>query len=190
MSIRSAWQSFINPSAADLQQPPPTKRRCERSLIPSSYLADSAVSVVFRHPFNATPPPRLAAFALPASIVSELHDKPHDVCFCLTLADGDRVYGSALQTCEAARDECVKVRTRCERAEKELALLKERFGVTDDEGGGGAGGLGEIFDNLSEMETMVIADSKEAERRLRARAKRANAHEVVGRMDETEMGLA
>ena len=50
--------------------------------------------------------------------------------------------------------------------------------------------MGQIFDDLNEMETMVLADSKEAERRLRARAKRANAHEVVGRMDESEMGLS
>lgn len=101
---------------------------------------------------------------------------------------------AARATCEAARDECVKVRRRCESAEKALAELRERFGVSEGEddaaAGGGANGLGQIFDNLSEMESMVLADSKEAERRLRARAKRANAHEVVGRMDETEMGLS
>ena len=86
------------------------------------------------------------------------------------------------------------MRRRCESAEKALAELRERFGVSEGEddaaAGGGANGLGQIFDNLSEMESMVLADSKEAERRLRARAKRANAHEVVGRMDETEMGLS
>ena len=93
----------------------------------------------------------------------------------------------------AARDECVKVRRRCETAERALAELRQRFGVDDDDGaaaGGGANGLGQIFDNLTEMETMVLADSKEADRRLRARAKRADAHEVVGRMDETQMGLS
>lgn len=99
VSIRSAWQNFINPTTNQNQSPPP-KRRCERSVVPSSFLTDAAVTTTFRHPWNATPPPRLAAFALPASLPPELHDTPQDVCFTLTLADGSRVHGSALQTCE------------------------------------------------------------------------------------------
>lgn len=54
----------------------------------------------FRYPATADPPPRLAAFAFPESIDEELLDQPRDVCFCLTLSDGSRVHGSALQMCD------------------------------------------------------------------------------------------
>ena len=54
----------------------------------------------FRYPATADPPPRLAAFAFPESIDEELLDQPCNVCFCLTLSDGSRVHGSALQICD------------------------------------------------------------------------------------------
>lgn len=68
--------------------------------MPSATLSDKNVRTLFQHPPNAVPPPRLAAFALPSHVHAELLDRPHDVCFCLTLANGHRVHGAALQMCE------------------------------------------------------------------------------------------
>ena len=101
MSITKAWQSFIMPSTT--AQAPPRKRFCDRTAVPASSLADEMISVRFRHPTWAVPPPRLAAFALPAQL-PELFDCPRDVCFCLTQADGTRLHGSALQLCDTDDD--------------------------------------------------------------------------------------
>lgn len=97
---------------------------------------------------------------------------------------------SALATCEAARDECVRVRRRCERAEAELARLKERFGV--DEDGEAGDGIGAVLQSLDSMEqkVMELGDAKEAERRLRERARRANANEIAHRLDEGLQGVS
>jgi hypothetical protein len=106
LSIRSAWRQFITSSASPEQRPPPAKRRStaaggERSaVLPSATLADKNVRTIFQYPSNAVPPPRLATFALPSRVHAELLDRPHDVCFCLTLANGSRVHGAALQICE------------------------------------------------------------------------------------------
>ena len=105
MSISKAWQSFIMPSAA-AAAPPPHKRFCERAAtaVPAAALSDGQVRVRFRYPDKAVPPPRLAAFALPAHLHPDLLDRPRDVCFCLTHADGTRMHGSALQICDADED--------------------------------------------------------------------------------------
>ena len=105
-SIRSAWASFIAPSSQPAQPPPPKAARrehfCERAaVVPAGFFVDSAIRVRFRHPATAVPPPRLATFAMPARVDSDLVDRPRDVCFCLTHADGARIHGSALQICDA-----------------------------------------------------------------------------------------
>ena len=76
------------------------------------------------------------------------------------------------------------MRRRSEQLERELAALKERVG---QQGGAGGGiGLGDVFENLGEMEAMMDAkDAREAEKRLRERAKRADARSVGKVMDET-----
>lgn len=92
-SIRAAWQSFIDPA-------PPRKRHCDRAAIPPSAIGDRSVKTLFRHPPDAVPPPRLPAFALPSNVRPDAFDRPADVCFCLTLANGHRVHGAALQLVE------------------------------------------------------------------------------------------
>ena len=99
-SISAAWRAFVTPSAAP--RAPPSKRICDRrtAALPASAFTDKEVHVRFRYPATADPPPRLAAFAFPESIDEELLDQPCNVCFCLTLSDGSRVHGSALQICD------------------------------------------------------------------------------------------
>jgi hypothetical protein len=99
-SISAAWRAFVTPSAAP--RAPPSKRICDRrtAALPATAFTDKEVHVRFRYPATADPPPRLAAFAFPESIDEELLDQPRDVCFCLTLSDGSRVHGSALQMCD------------------------------------------------------------------------------------------
>lgn len=96
----------------------------------------------------------------------------------------------ALRACKLATDECERVRRRNEQLERELSLLKQRLGeLRAEEGGGGGGGLDEVFNSLGEMETIMEAgDPREAERRLRERAKRADARAVVSKFDETSLG--
>ena len=106
MSIRGAWNSFINPDPPVRVVSPPKKRQsADRATVPASATADAAISIPFRHPADAVPPPRLAAFALPSSVHPDLYDRPSDVCFCLTLANGHRVHGSALQLAEQLDDD-------------------------------------------------------------------------------------
>ena len=88
----------------------------------------------------------------------------------------------AMKACEAASAECARVRRRNEQLERELASERE---LANERHGEGPQGLGAVFDRLDEMETMCLdpASSKEAERRLRERAKRVNAGEVVHVVD-------
>eukprot|EP00966_Prymnesium_polylepis_P156126 3607325-Prymnesium_polylepis.1 len=90
MSIASAWNNFIAPTPAPAAP----------LAVPAESLTDSAVRVRFRFPVGATPPPRLAAFALPSWVVPDLEDqRPRDSCFCLTGDQyrGGRLFGFALQ---------------------------------------------------------------------------------------------
>ena len=168
--------------AADARREAERAAAAERALLEAQQRADELSVNVLRAESGGT---QLVNEARDASERAEAERKRAEARAQRLKTDLD----AARKMCDAARDECVKVRRRCERAESELSALKERFGVTDEDTGGPGSGLGEIFDNLSEMETMVLADSKKAERRLRERAKRANAREVVERMDETGVGV-
>ena len=88
----------------------------------------------------------------------------------------------ALRACEVARVECTKVRERNYELEEELAQLRAEVKRC----GGDTGGpkrFADVLDSLEQMETMLDpAASKEAERRLRERAKRVNANEVASRL--------
>ena len=90
-SISEAWNSFISPAPSE------KVRRL------SVQLKDSALTVGFRFPEAATPPPRLGAFALPSLVDADSPDKPRDCSFALTHDDGGRLYGTVLQLCEPVR---------------------------------------------------------------------------------------
>ena len=85
----------------------------------------------------------------------------------------------ALRVCEVAKGECARVRKRNEELEAELAAV-----VAGSEGNGAPRpGLSRVFEQIDEMETMLDAGKqREAERRLRERARRAQAHEVEARL--------
>ena len=59
----------------------------------------------------------------------------------------------------------------------------------DEEGEVGEG-IGAVLQSLDSMEqkVMELGDTKEAERRLRERARRANANEIAHRLDEGLQG--
>lgn len=85
----------------------------------------------------------------------------------------ERKLKEALQACERAKAECERVATRNDQLEDELLALK----------GGGKYGVEDLVAQLDDMESMLDpAKAREAERRLRERAKRANASEVEARL--------
>ena len=92
LSITSAWNNFIAPSPAPAAP----------LAVPAASLTDKAVRVAFRYPPTASPPPRLAAFALPSWVVPDVAERPRDSCFCLTGDQyaGGRLFGFVLQLCE------------------------------------------------------------------------------------------
>lgn len=117
LTIRGAWQSFIAPTASPDTPPPrkrterPNEQASGRTTVTAASLADSAVTITFRHPPTAQPPPRLAAFALPAHISADLLDRPQDVNFALTSERGEQVYGASLQLCEPVEPSEAEVET-------------------------------------------------------------------------------
>ena len=99
-SIADAWNSFIAPTQAE-----PVRREVVR-------LDDSTMAVSFRFPEDATPPPRLGAFALPALVDAASPDRPRDCSFALTAADGGRLFGTVLQLCDPSRTAAAHLRHR------------------------------------------------------------------------------
>eukprot|EP00964_Phaeocystis_antarctica_P085824 scaffold54273_cov59-Phaeocystis_antarctica.AAC.4 len=70
------------------------------------------MSVSFRFPADAAPPPRLGAFALPALVDAASPDRPRDCSFALTAADGGRLFGTVLQLCDPSRTAAAHLRHR------------------------------------------------------------------------------
>jgi len=99
-SITDAWNSFIAPTQAE-----PVRREAVR-------LDDSTMTVSFRFPVDAAPPPRLGAFALPALIDAASPDRPRDCSFALTAADGGRLFGTVLQLCAPSHTAAAHLRHR------------------------------------------------------------------------------
>lgn len=85
----------------------------------------------------------------------------------------DRQLKEALRACETAKAECARVAERNEALEEELRALRggSRYGVED------------LVGQIDEMEAMLDpAKAREAEKRLKERARRANAKEVEARL--------
>ncbi|KOO53118.1 hypothetical protein Ctob_014763 [Chrysochromulina tobinii] len=85
----------------------------------------------------------------------------------------ERQLKEALRACETAKAECARVAERNEALEEELRALRggSRYGVED------------LVGQIDEMEAMLDpAKAKEAEKRLKERARRANAKEVEARL--------
>ena len=99
-SISDAWNSFIAPALVE-----PARRQAVT-------LDDSKLAVRFRFPADATPPPRLGAFALPALVDENAPDRPRDCSFALTAAGGSRLFGTVLQLCDPSRTAAAHLRHR------------------------------------------------------------------------------
>ena len=123
-SLGRAWASFVGGPASSAGQ-------IRRLAIPSVGTSDAKVQLLFRHPPEAVPPPRLAAFALPASISPSAFDQPSDVNFCLTLANGHRVHGAALQLAEQLDDDTTDASAPHNRVVLRSLVMLSRWPVHD-----------------------------------------------------------
>lgn len=109
-----------------------------------------------------------------------MRGRAHLICMLRASYTSD-LFGASPCLSQAATAECTRVRRRNEQLERELASERQ---LLDEMKGGGAAGLDAVFGNINEMETMLDpASAKEAERRLRARAQRVKASEVVNVVD-------